>query len=174
MAKKPKPWERQPEESTKAFEAFQCYRDMGMERNIMAVTRELNKSRTIIGRWSSAHNWVERCAAWDSEQDRILREQQQNEIKKMRRKHASLADRTLKKLAESLEYIDPEEIKPSDFARLLDVATKLERISLGDTTDVVENREAEEKQPPAVLFYMPDNGRKIPGKQTSEEEELED
>ena len=68
-----KPWERQPDESAKAFEAFVIYRDMGLQRGVRKVGDQLHKSLTLMSRWSSQHNWPERAAAWDVEQDRIAR-----------------------------------------------------------------------------------------------------
>lgn len=164
MAKvnKPKPWERQPDENPKPFEAFCYYRDMGTGRSIRAVAAKLDKSETLIGRWSSKHNWVERVAAWDDEQERIEREiaqkEQAQEIRKMRKKHADLASAMLIKATKALARIPDDEIKAGDLTRMVDVASKLERISRGDVGEVVEERDGG-KAPPAVTFYMPDNGR---------------
>lgn len=62
----PKPYDRQSEESAKAYEAFALYRDMGIERSTDAVARQLRKSSALIQRWSSLYRWVERVAAWDA------------------------------------------------------------------------------------------------------------
>lgn len=155
----PKPWERQDGESDKAFEAFCTYRDMGSERTLQKVSQELNKSKTLMSRWSSENNWVERIQAWEDEQDRILRQEQIKDIKKMRQRHADLAMQMLEKALEGVQYLDPEELGAAGISRLVEVASKLEQKSRGDTTDAVEMREAEEKQPNPVMFYLPSNGR---------------
>ena len=113
------PWERQPGETTKQFEAFQAYRDMDEERSIRAVAKSLDKSRNLIGRWSAANNWVERAAAWDVEKDRLLRIQQQQDIKKMRKRHADLATSMLMKAASALKKLPVDEIKASDLTRMV-------------------------------------------------------
>ena len=53
-------WDRQPNESPKAFEAFATYRDMGYQRSLAAVGWRLHKSRSLLSRWSAAHGWVKR------------------------------------------------------------------------------------------------------------------
>lgn len=162
MAKKnqtePELWERQEKETTKQFEAFQLYRDMGIDRSIRAVGRQLGKSMALMSRWSSANNWVERCAAWDREQDRLNIIQQQKDIAKMRKNHANIASAMLVTAAKALQQMKPEDIKPQDVSRMVEVASKLERISRGDIGEVVEQRDGGEAAP-AVTFYMPDNNR---------------
>lgn len=166
----PEPWERQAEETTKAYEAFCIYRDMGRERSLSKVAERLQKSDTLMGRWSRENKWVERAAKWDDEQERIEREIAQREqakaIKDMRKRHADIATAMLIKSAKALARIPDDEIKPGDISRMVDVASKLERISRGDVGEVVEERDGG-KAAPAVTFYMPDNGR---DKQREEEE----
>lgn len=161
-ANTPKPWERQPEEKPKPFEAFCIYRDMGIERSIRKVAAKLGKSDTLIGRWSKDNKWVERVTAWDDEQERKEREIAQKEqakaIREMRKKHADLASAMLIKAAKALAKIPDDEIKAGDMTRMVDVASKLERISRGDVGEVVEERDGGQATP-AVTFYMPDNGR---------------
>lgn len=152
------PWERQPGETAKAFEAFALYRDMGATRSVRNVAQVLHKSSTQIGRWSSAFNWPERATAWDAEQDRRAREKQVQEIAKMRSRHTKIAESMLLKAAKALQKMSEEDMKPVDITRMVDVATQLERLSRGDTTDSIEIRDGG-KSEPAVTFYMPDNGR---------------
>lgn len=152
------PWERQEDESTKAYEAFCIYRDMGIQRSIRKVGEQLSKSETLMARWSTTYNWVERAAAWDSEQDRVLRQQQLNDIKKMRKRHADLAEDMLLKAAQALKFIPVDEVKASDLSRMVEVASKLERISRGDSGEVVEERDGGEAINP-VQIYIPDNSR---------------
>lgn len=154
----PEPWEPQEGESARAYEAFCVYRDLGPKRSIREVCGILDKSRQHLGSWSSEFDWVKRAAAWDAEQDRIARIAQIEEIKEMRKRHASIAMRALTKVSEALENIDPEEMSNSDIARLMDVSSKLERLSRGDTSEVLENRDGGQAINP-VQIYLPDNGR---------------
>lgn len=160
MAKEAKPWERQDNETPKQFEAFVVYRDMGEERSLSKVADKLQKSTTLMGRWSGLNSWVERVAAWDDEQERILRHEQIKEIKKMRKRHADTATAMIAAAAKGLKNImeHPEEMKPGDVARLVEVASKLERISRGDVGDVVEQRDGGQTIE-AVQLYIPENNR---------------
>lgn len=80
----PMPWERQPNETDLAFQAFCIYRDMGPGRSTVAAEREY---RTLHGGaipagndptgqfndWRANFKWYSRAGAWDDEQDRLLR-----------------------------------------------------------------------------------------------------
>ena len=154
----PDPWERQPEETPKAFEAFCVYRDLGPERSIVKAGNQLGKNRVTLEQWSSKYEWVKRCAAWDTEQDRIARQDQLKEIKKMRKRHAGIASAMLVKAATALQRLPEEEISASDITRMVDIASKLERISRGDVGDVIEERNGGEAINP-VQIYIPTNSR---------------
>lgn len=169
MASSNKPWEPVENESSKNYEAFCIYRDMGTQRSLSKVAKKLKKSETLMGRWSGQFNWVERAAAWDSEQDRIARQKQIEDIKKMRKKHADLAVDMLVKAAKALKIIPEDEIKPADISRMVETASKLERISRGDVGDVIEERDGGEAINP-VQIYIPDNNR---GRNQDEFDDLE-
>ena len=153
------PWERQEDETPKQFEAFKVYRNMGEERSLSKVSKQLSKSTALMARWSRSNNWVDRCVAWDNEQDRLLAIEQRKEIKKMRKRHADVASAMIATAVKGLKQIQEhmEDVKPQDVARLVDVASKLERISRGDTSEVIEQRQGESVN--AVQIYIPDNGR---------------
>lgn len=151
-------WEMQPTDTVKSFEAFQVYRDLGKTRSLQQVAEKLSKSETIIKRWSAKHNWQERIAAWEAEQDRLIRIELTKDIGAMRKRHADLANAMLIKAAKALKAIPDSEIKAADISRMVDIASKLERISKGDVGEVIEERDGGQAADP-VTFYMPDNGR---------------
>lgn len=130
-------WERLPGESAKAYEAFCKYRDMPPgERSLREVARRLGKSETLISRWSSQYRWVARVQAWDDEVDRKAREAHLRTVKEMRERHARLAVAFQQKVAQRIQMIDPDELAPQDLARWLEIATKLERLSRGEPTEI--------------------------------------
>ena len=60
-----KRWNRIDRETSKAFDAFCCYRDQGPNRSIQRTAAELGKSLTPLRRWVTKWGWMERALAWD-------------------------------------------------------------------------------------------------------------
>ena len=154
-----KAWERQKNETAKAYEAFCLYRDMRPgERSQPRLVEEYGVSAKSACDWSRKHDWVQRCEAWDDEQDRIATQAHVQEIAEMRKRHAALASNLLEKAAEALMEIEMDKIRAGDLSKMIETGAKLERISRGDVGDVIEERDGGEAVS-AVTFYMPDNQR---------------
>ena len=171
MAKKKaveaEPWERQPKESTQAFEAFAMYRDMGASRSIRKAAQNLNKAVTTLAEWSSRHEWVKRVAAWDAEQDRIARAEMMADMAATRKRQRKNAQRMQERGMEFLEQVIAGEPALRDIVQLLKAGMEQERIAIGDVGEVIEERDGGKAASP-VTFYFPDNGR---DKKREEEEE---
>ena len=135
-------WERQKNESSKAYAAFCVYRDLGPERSLEKVRQNLDKPRTRkwLGDWSVKYNWVERAQAYDDYIERKKREEKENAILEMAERHAKLAMAFQQRVAQRLQQIDPAELSPSDIAKWLDIATKLERLSRGEPNRISRDK----------------------------------
>ena len=131
-------WERQNDEGSKAYAAFCVYRDLGPERSLEKVRQNLDKPRTRkwLGDWSVKYNWVERAQAYDDYIERKKREEKEKAILEMAERHAKLAMAFQQRVAQRLQEIDPAELSPADMARWLDIATRLERLSRGEPTEI--------------------------------------
>ena len=131
-------WERQSGESSKAYAAFCIYRDMGVERSIEKVYEKRSKRGPLsrLKNWSVKHKWVERANAYDDYLERKKREEKEKAILDMAERHAKLSMAFLQRVAQRLQQIDPSELSPADMAKWLDVATKLERLSRGEPTEI--------------------------------------
>lgn len=68
-------YNRLPTETTKAYEAFSVYRDMGPQRSHEKVSQVLGKSIALMNRWSRRYNWVERVAQADKDETKNRQEQ---------------------------------------------------------------------------------------------------
>ena len=64
-------WDKLPEESSKAFEAFVIFRDLGFHRTVKEVSRQLNKAYQLLYRWHRDFGWTQRAQAWDEFHDQL-------------------------------------------------------------------------------------------------------
>lgn len=80
MAKKNE-WDQRPNESSKAYAAFEVYRDMGAERSTAAVSQKLGKAKALIQRWSATHGWVDRCRLFDERVSKIRSEAEESHLR---------------------------------------------------------------------------------------------
>ena len=138
-----KPWERQPKESLKAYEAFKKYLDLGDERSIRRVAEELHKSYPLIGRWSRTWNWVNRSREYDNELRRQDLKAKKKEILKMQERQLGIAMLLQKKGTEALSKINLDEMYAKDIAKFIIEGAKLERELRKETvTETTENSTA--------------------------------
>lgn len=140
----PQPWERQPGETSKAYAAFCRYRDMDPgKRSLAAVApkaRNGQGKRNAPGQiteWSTEHDWVARAAAYDDHMDELVRAKLEKQRLDMAERQADVARAMIEKARERIKNIDLEDMSPQDVARWVDVATKTERLALGEPTDNV-------------------------------------
>lgn len=121
------PWERQKGESAQAFAAFSLYLELGPERSITKVVQELNKSRAIIGKWSSAHHWVERARVWDNHLRQEAKRAAEKEVRDMARRHIQIARQIQNAAIQALKELGSGMVNPKNFAAVVRLATDLER-----------------------------------------------
>jgi hypothetical protein len=131
-------WERQPEETAVAYEAFTVYRDLGASRSLSKASRQLSKSKPLLQRWSSTWSWVARVDAWDRLNAFEQAEEQRQAIKDMNRRHAAIGSQYLGKLALRLNSVKPEDIPIREIPRFIDAASKLERLARGEAGERTE------------------------------------
>lgn len=148
-----KPWERIDGETSRAWEGFVSYRDMGPERSLSKVARQLSKSKQLLQRWSSRWLWVMRVRAWDDHMDERLRQAHEDEVIAMRKRHVQLAlgvqgigaeafKRMHKKERETSGSIS-DNLEAVDAMKLVKEGITLERVARGEPGTVEETRETD-------------------------------
>ena len=159
-----KPWHRQPEESPKAFAAFQVYLTLGPDRSIdIAYNKATGKRATAAGghyiKWSSRFGWVARAKAFDSyEWDQKL-EARETAREEARQKLIDEMDELvlgLIKLAKSGTN--------NDATRLKATLAALSLAGLGEPKiDKASNLGDHSKQTPKakIVITLPDNGMRV-------------
>ncbi len=164
-----KTYDRQPGESSVAFDAFCLYRDSGVERRIHKVALECMKNSSLLRRWSSTHEWRRRAQAFDDDVQKQRRAQHLKDIAEADARHRQIARVCQRKIVERLQTLKPEELSPSDVMRWLDVTTRLERDVLGVERGVAgHDPHAEEGEVLLIALSRPD---RIPGRPLDEDEE---
>jgi hypothetical protein len=138
------PWEKQPGETGRAYEAFRTYLNLGPERTIRGVAekREACGQNSVSVRWletwASRHGWRNRAEQWDAELYRQEYDEHIRAARDMGRRHAKIAARGIEKAVRRLVDMDPNELTPSQVLSYISEFTRIERISRGDP----ENLEA--------------------------------
>jgi hypothetical protein len=128
------PWDRQPGESARAYEAFRNYRDAGPDRSLRKTADALHRNRTLMERWSANWGWVVRADAWDKEQDRLHQVELAKARRRMALSHARIAGAMQAKIVQRLQTIHAEDLTPGQLVSWLQVATTVERLALGEAT----------------------------------------
>ena len=69
------PWDRKDGETSKAYQAFRFYLEMGRDRSIQKVRKKHFPNNGVgkrrwMEKWSSEYDWVARAQAWDDWQDK--------------------------------------------------------------------------------------------------------
>lgn len=153
------PFDRQPEESDKAFEAFVAYREMGASRTIAVVTKNLGKKVGVCDRWSRELGWGYRASEWDRAEDRHHREASLQAAEDKAREKVMVADLMWETAAEALmlwnqkleeqtQYIqdNPDAplptpcMSPNHARQLAEAGLKLSQLLQGKPTEIGEQR----------------------------------
>ncbi len=140
------PWDQQPNESSKAFERFVLYRDMGAGRSLRKLAKDLELNPSTLADISTKHKWQERIVAFDAYIDKASQHNQIAQVKAMKRRQIMLAlraqkvaERGLKKL---LKDIDDDTIlrklSAEGLSKILDIGCRLERLNRDEPEHNVE------------------------------------
>jgi hypothetical protein len=135
------PWDKQPGESSKAFAAFAVYRDLGLERSLTRVARQLNKSIQLISRWSLNHDWRSRVEAFEVHADELTQMQTLRQRVEMNRSILLTAQQLQSKAIAALLALQPvyestdgkkrSTMKPSEIGKFVELSAKLQYQVLG-------------------------------------------
>jgi hypothetical protein len=138
----PQAWERQPQESPKAFEAFRKYRDLASKRTLREVAQMSGCSAQNIERWSRKWNWVGRCYQFDLVEEERFREQTARDRMAHRRRQIqlgaalqSVAAHAVVEMQRRIEMQLPLGMSPIEVAAWLKLGDELTEKGLGIDKD---------------------------------------
>lgn len=125
-------WDRQPMETIKAYEAFSMYRDMGTDRKLYIVEKELTPNAR---NWSYKWNWSKRAEAYDN----WILEQARRQVEVGRVEMAVRQSRLGMKMQEMAEKaIDIGNVQVEsvgEIVKLAEVGSRVERLARGESTE---------------------------------------
>lgn len=117
-----KPWDRLPDETEPAYEAFQAYLDLGVKRSHRLVAGQVGKGSALISKWSTAHGWRERARQWDSAPRRAMVESFEEMAKRVAEQHEEMATAIMTKLRQNLAMLRPGKDPSMPFSTALGAA----------------------------------------------------
>lgn len=164
----PKPaWERREDETKASFDAFRIYYMLPPRQRSIDEAYRANGDQNRIGKrapsgwfgWSQKYDWVKRAAAYDqhlAKQDEELWEERR---RRLREQDWSQADKVRSIIEDALPYargfvrrqknvirrqghtttIITEEFDITALALVLEKASKIQRLSTGDSTENINN-----------------------------------
>ena len=139
-------WERQPNESAQAYEAFSIYLEQGADRSQREVAKKLGKSLTLISRWASKYEWVERCRQYDNHLAEEARKKAVKDIQAMNKRHITAAINLMSVATTALLQMKPEDLDPKDVIRFMDRAAAIEKAARLSELEVVTSAEKKQEE----------------------------
>lgn len=145
-------YERQPNETDKAWSAFLAYRALGPERTQAKTVEALQKPARYIGTiaaWSRQYGWRQRMVEYDRVVDLETRKAKVEELTRAHREMLLVATSMWKLAAKDLmrwhKKLDkaPQDqpvLSPRDVQSLADTGLKLQRVLMGEPDQITEHR----------------------------------
>ena len=124
MQGKLKIWERQPDETEKAYSAFKIFLEME-DRSISKVAKYLSVSVQNVRKWSSKYDWFERAASYDSSIVEVTRKLKISAIKETIRRKTAIAGKLEEKALKALDEIKLNRISGRTIVEMLTLANQL-------------------------------------------------
>lgn len=149
-------WERYPNETTKSYDLFIQFLDMGPRRNLRELAELTKEKHHRIQALSSKWNWKIRATAWDDEQHKRKQDAELAECEEMAKRHIRIAMGLQMKGLEGLKMFDDEEklrkMRTSDIVNLFKLGVDIERMYR-----VAPNERVQEDKPVVIKFAVDDD-----------------
>ena len=113
------PWERQPDETEGAYQAFKAWLD--------SDKRRVSDHGASAKNWSAQWSWSRRAHEYDVYMSRVDLEEQVRYRRRMMTRHRQVASVAQSKVVQWLNGLDLAKMTTADATRLLDVSVKIER-----------------------------------------------
>ncbi|MBP9201104.1 MAG: hypothetical protein KBF47_13930 [Gemmatimonadales bacterium] len=128
-----KPWNMQPGETAKAYQAFEVYRDLGAERSLEKAYRQLTTGSPleVLKQWSSRHDWQARVRAFDEYVAARAADKAVETAASVRARQAQHAKAIQFRAMQKFATVTPEGMSVGEATRAWQVGAEVERKALG-------------------------------------------
>lgn len=139
-------YDRLFDEAEDAWTAFYRYRDRANPRpSLDAYAAETGHPASRVKTWAARYDWAARLVAWDQVVDGARQGATLRGVEEMASRHIRLAklatdaaEKALIRIHKDLDTGEFTRLKPHEIARLVEVGSKLERLSRGEATERVD------------------------------------
>lgn len=130
-------WHRQPGESARKHAQFLTYLDLGLTRTLTKAAETLTLAYGHVRNLAAWYRWMERAAAWDTQQA-----EQYRAMLEVERRRAADADAKILRamtglVTQALPNMRPDQMTWAEFTRLSETTMRLRRQLFGDPTDTI-------------------------------------
>ncbi len=141
-------WDRERDEPAQCWFAFKRWRDMKPKPTYASLAEDCDVTPQTIGNWAASWSWKVRGAEYDRWLDQAAQQAAQETevltVTEMRKLHLGSAGEARRAADEALRLLITDlksgerAMTPQAISRMLDIATKLERLTLGQATEIQE------------------------------------
>lgn len=125
---------------------------MGDERSLGKVGKKLGKSVTLIERWSSQWNWVNRSRDYDNEIRRQEVKADKKAFQEMRKRQVKIAVELQKKAFKAFKEMPVKALSPKDIKEFIKLGAEMEQVNLNAAD--LEDNDAPEAM--TIDIYLPE------------------
>lgn len=135
-----RPWNMRPDETARAFQAFEAYRDMGPDRSLEKAHRQLTTRSPldVLKQWSARHDWQARVRAFDEAAAARASERALESAADVRARQAAHAKAIQLRAMQKIAAMDPGDMSMGEATRAWQVGAEAERKAL-NIADRVEH-----------------------------------
>lgn len=131
-------WDRQPGESERSFLAFLRYLEIGRTRNYIKVAQTTEICYSRVCKYANKYDWKARANDHDVVKEEEFRVKLDEEILQSRIRQQRIGEsmQVLGECGVNMLNEHIEELSPQDVSKLIDIGVKIERLALGDATEI--------------------------------------
>ena len=119
------PFDRRTKDETRqSHEAYLVYRNIGSSRSLQQVSNKLSKSMTLMKRWSSRHDWIERTDEYDAHMARVELKAQEEERRNIGRQISRDSEVIQRKVMKRVNKIKEKEMDKLPIDRAVNMFCK--------------------------------------------------